>query len=60
MTQEIFNKATHIDHDIAVLKNIKFEQKQRRKKRNDSIQRNPCTTVLCSGRGDYWSDTYCF
>ena len=26
MTQEIFNKATHIDHDITVLKNIKFEQ----------------------------------
>lgn len=29
MTQEIFNKATHIDHDIAVLKNIKFEQDKR-------------------------------
>jgi len=26
MTQEIFNKATHIDHDITVLKNIKFEE----------------------------------
>lgn len=26
MTQETFNKATHIDHDITVLKNIKFEQ----------------------------------
>lgn len=29
MTQEIFNKATHIDHDITVLKNIKFEQDKR-------------------------------
>ena len=26
MTREIFDKATHIDHDIVVLKNIKFEQ----------------------------------
>ena len=26
MTQEILNKATHIDHDITVLKNIKSEQ----------------------------------
>ena len=26
MTQETFNKATYIDHDITVLKNIKFEQ----------------------------------
>lgn len=26
MTQEIFNKATHIDHDITVLNNIKNEQ----------------------------------
>lgn len=29
MTQEIFDKATRIDHDITVLKNIKFEQDQR-------------------------------
>ena len=29
MTQEIFNKATHINHDITVLKNIKFEQDKR-------------------------------
>lgn len=29
MTEEIFNKATHIDHDITVLKNIKFEQDKR-------------------------------
>lgn len=29
MTREIFNKATHIDHDITVLKNIKFEQDRR-------------------------------
>jgi hypothetical protein len=26
MTQETFDKATHIDHDITILKNIKFEQ----------------------------------
>ena len=26
MTQETFNKAIHIDHDITVLKNIKSEQ----------------------------------
>lgn len=29
MTEEIFNKATHIDHDITVLKNIKHEQDKR-------------------------------
>lgn len=29
MTEEIFNKATHIDHDITVLKNIKQEQDKR-------------------------------
>ena len=29
MTEEVFNKATHIDHDITVLTHIKFEQDKR-------------------------------
>ena len=29
MTQEIFDKATYINHDITILKNIKFEQDRR-------------------------------